>query len=49
MHLNRLRLKKNVLNKKCALEDRIWPTETRADFQERIVRALRGFTVYINW
>jgi len=36
---------KNTLNKKCALQDRVLQTETRADFLERIVRALRGFTV----
>ena len=41
--MNRLCLKKNVLNKKCALEDRVFQTEIRADFLERIVRAHFGF------
>ena len=43
--MNRLRLKKKALNKKCALKDRVLQTETRADFLELIVRALRDFTV----
>ena len=43
--MNRLRLKKNASNKKCALEERVFQTETRADFLERIVRVFRGFTV----
>ena len=45
--MKRLRLKKNTLNNKCALEYRVFQTETRANFLERIVRALRGFTVTI--
>ena len=47
--MNRLRLKKNALNKKCALQDREMQTETRADFLDRNVRALRGFTVPKNF
>ena len=43
--MNRLRLKKNALNKKRALEDRVFQTEIRADFLERIVVAFRGFSV----
>ena len=41
--MNWLRLKKNALNKKCALDDRVLQNETRADFLERITRAFRGF------
>jgi len=41
--MNRLRLKKNALNKKCALKKRVFQTDIRADFLERIVRAFRGF------
>ena len=44
--MNRLRLKKNDLNKKTALKKRVFQTHLRVDFLERIVRAIRGFTVY---
>ena len=46
--MNRLRLKKNALNKKTALENRVFQTHLRADFLERIVRAIQGFTVLIK-
>ena len=46
--LNLLRLKKNALNKECALEDRVLQSETRAHFLERIVRAFLGFTVHVS-
>ena len=45
IHINRLRLKKNVLNKKCALEDRVFQTKICADFLEWNDRAFRSFTV----
>ena len=43
--MDRLRLKKNVFNKKCTLKKRVFQTDIRADFLERIVHAFRGFTV----
>ena len=43
--MNRLRLNKNALNKKCALKKRMFQTDIRVDFLERIVRAFQGFTV----
>ena len=33
-----------MLNKKCALKKRVFQTDVRADYLERIVRAFRGFT-----
>ena len=45
IHMNRLRLKKNALNKKFALKKRVFQTDLRADFLEWIVRAIRDFTV----
>ena len=47
IHMNRLRFKKNALNKKCALKKQVFQTDLRADFLEGIVRAFRGFTVCI--
>ena len=35
----------HYLDKKCALENRVFQTEIGADFLERIVSAFRGFTV----
>ena len=49
IHMNRLRLKKNALNKKCALEDLVFQTKIRADFLEWIARAFRSFTVSKIW
>ena len=45
--MNRLRLKKNALNKKTAYKKRVFLLKhlLRAEFLERIVRAIRGFTV----
>ena len=45
IHKNRLHLKKNALNEKCALKKRVFQTDLRADFLERIVHEIRGFTV----
>ena len=44
--MNRLRLKKKALNKKTALIKRVFQTHLRADFLERIVSVIRGFTVF---
>ena len=41
MHMDRLRLKKNVFNKKCTLKKRVFQTDIRADFLERIVQCAR--------
>ena len=53
--MNRLRLKKNSLNKKTALKKRVLllkhplrAPHLRAEFPEWIVRATRGFTVHEN-
>ena len=45
--MNRLQLKKNALNKKTAQKIRVFQTHLRDDFLERIVRAIRCYTVYI--
>ena len=39
-------LKEIALNKKIAYKKRVFQTHLRADFLVRIVRAIRGFTVY---
>ena len=46
IHMNGLRLNKNALNNKYALKKRVFQTDLRVDFLERIVRAIRGFTVH---
>ena len=50
--MNRLRLKKNALNKKTVYKKRVFRLKhplraphLRAEFLERIVRAIRGFTI----
>ena len=47
--MNQLRLKKNALNKKTAYKKRVFQTHLRADFMERIVRAIRGFTLLLKF